>query len=244
MNKERWAQAVKAASCAASYRRENGFTETKDDYFVDGVQWADEWLIKRVSEIDLSSSGRLHNIWKGMRARCNNPKIPSYKNYGGRGIRVCDNWNIFFNFAIWSILNGYNDILTIDRINNDKGYCPENCRWVDKKVQANNTSRNNFINGKTIAQYAEEANMNYRTIHNRVSRSKMTIEEALSSPPYNPQKVYQYDMEGNFIAEYSSAKEAYKSICGSQNGRHHINDVCKGIRKSTLGYIWSYKKRE
>lgn len=80
------------------------------------------------------SNKRIYNIWKGMRRRCNNPKYPKYKFYGGKGVRVCDEWNKpyggFEKFYEWAISNGYDDDLTIDRIESDKDYCPENCRWI------------------------------------------------------------------------------------------------------------------
>ena len=87
------------------------------------------------------TSTRLYNIWISMKQRCFNKKSNNYQWYGGRGIRVCDEWLEFENFYKWSILNEYEDNLTIDRIDNNKGYCPNNCRWVDNFTQARNTRR-------------------------------------------------------------------------------------------------------
>lgn len=88
-------------------------------------------------------STRLHSIWNSMKQRCNNPNNPKYMDYGGRGITVCDEWNeSFIAFRNWALANGYVDgkghDCSIDRINNDGGYYPENCRWTTAKVQANN----------------------------------------------------------------------------------------------------------
>ena len=81
---------------------------------------------------------RLYNIWCGMRKRCNNPNCQAFENYGGRGITVCNAWSSFPCFRDWALSHGYNDTLSIDRINNDGNYEPGNCRWVNAKTQANN----------------------------------------------------------------------------------------------------------
>ena len=82
---------------------------------------------------------RLHSIWHGMKNRCLNPKTPFFKNYGGRGISICDDWlNNFDRFYKWALENGYKENLTIDRIDNDKGYYPLNCRWATYKQQRAN----------------------------------------------------------------------------------------------------------
>lgn len=86
----------------------------------------------------------LYRTWISMRKRCYSVTEPAYKDYGGRGITVCDEWNSDYNsFLIWAKSNGYQKGLTIDRIDNDKGYYPDNCRFVDNYVQANN-KRNNI----------------------------------------------------------------------------------------------------
>ena len=84
---------------------------------------------------------RLYNIYCGMIARCYHSQSISYKYYGGKGITVCDEWKDSFKaFALWAESNGYNDNLSIDRINNTKGYSPDNCRWIPKNHQQNNRS--------------------------------------------------------------------------------------------------------
>lgn len=82
---------------------------------------------------------RVYNTWAHMKQRCNNPSNDAYKYYGERGITVCKEWERdFLSFYQWAICKGYNDTLSIDRIDNDKGYFPENCRWADAVTQAAN----------------------------------------------------------------------------------------------------------
>lgn len=93
------------------------------------------------------SGTRLHRIWKAMKTRCSNPNFHQYRDYGGRGITVCEEWEQSFeSFHEWAIAHGYTDELTIDRINNDLGYCPQNCRWATRKEQ-NLNKRNNVKKG-------------------------------------------------------------------------------------------------
>ena len=119
---------------------------------------------------------RLYNIWKCMRQRCNNPHNPSYPRYGGRGITICPEWNEYAVFRDWAMRNGYNDSLSIDRIDNENGYMPDNCRWADAKTQTNNTRRNHYINfhgeKRTMAEIARMTGQTYSTIQHRVDRGQ------------------------------------------------------------------------
>jgi hypothetical protein len=90
------------------------------------------------------SSSRLYGVWESMKTRCTNPTYPHYKDYGGRGIAVCNEWSSDFQtFATWALSNGYDESApkgkcTLDRIDPDGNYCPENCRFADTEVQQNN----------------------------------------------------------------------------------------------------------
>ena len=93
------------------------------------------------------SRTRLYETWENMKTRSGNEKYGHYA-----GISVCDEWLSFQNFYEWAISNGYRDDLTIDRIDNEGNYEPNNCRWVDRKVQANNTSRNRYMTYKGVTK--------------------------------------------------------------------------------------------
>ena len=94
---------------------------------------------------------RLYRIWSGMKSRCLNKNNVKYKNYGARGIKVCDEWkNDFMAFYNWAISNGYRNNLSIDRINNDDNYEPDNCRWITLQAQNWNTTRTKNHPPKTI----------------------------------------------------------------------------------------------
>lgn len=123
------------------------------------------------------SKTRIYKIWKNMRQRCYCEKNISYYNYGAKGIRVCDEWNSdngFINFYNWSINNGYDENLTIDRIDCSGNYTSENCRWITNMEQQSNKTNNHYINynGKTytLSQLAREFNIKHQTLEKRLKR--------------------------------------------------------------------------
>ena len=107
----------------------------------------------------------LNIVWCGMKERCNNPNSENYKWYGGRGIRVCEEWNNnFYSFYTWAINNGWEKGLELDRLDNMKDYCPENCKWVTHKQQCRNRRSNVFIkiNGISLLMCEWEERFNLR----------------------------------------------------------------------------------
>lgn len=128
---------------------------------------------------------KLYWVYYAMLARCHNKNCPRYEGYGARGITVCTEWrNDKETFYTWALQNGYKEGLTLDRINNDKGYSPENCVWVSNKENCNHNRKTHFLTykGKTqsLKKWSEEMGINYSTLKNRVNRSKMSAEQALS----------------------------------------------------------------
>ena len=130
---------------------------------------------------------RLQGIRACMMQRCYNPKNKGYHNYGGRGITVCEEWSTDSKaFIEWALANGYQEGLSIDRIDNNKGYSPENCRWATRKQQQNNTRKNVrvTINGEThtYAEWAEILGVDKNRFHHRLKYG-WNLERVLSEPP-------------------------------------------------------------
>jgi hypothetical protein len=124
-----------------------------------------------------ASKTRLYNIWKGMRARCFNVNSPAYPRYGGRGILICSAWNSYPPFQVWARGNGYSENLTIDRINNDGNYCPENCRWIPRSENNKNRIHKKKLNETQIAEIHTRRNRgeSYEAIARIYGVAPMTI---------------------------------------------------------------------
>lgn len=142
-----------------SYKLRHGISKSCGCY----MRETSRKTIRRISITHGKTHTRLHVIWTSMKGRCYSEHYDSYYNYGGRGIKVCDEWlDDFMNFYNWAMANGYNDTLTIDRIDNDLGYSPENCRWVTTKEQARNRRTCVYLTvdgeTKTVAEWAEITN--------------------------------------------------------------------------------------
>lgn len=129
---------------------------------------------------------RICNIWGGIKDRCSNPLNDRYSDYGGRGIKICDEWsNSLEDFVKWALKNGYQDGLTIDRIDVNGNYEPDNCRWATAHEQANNTRKNVFItyNGEThsISEWSVITGINRSTLNYRYKHYK-NIEDVFEKP--------------------------------------------------------------
>lgn len=129
---------------------------------------------------------RLYMTWQDMKKRCSNPKSIGYHNYGGRGIKVCEEWkNDFQSFYDWAMANGYTDELTIDRIDVNGNYEPNNCRWATIKEQGFNRRNNHLLtfNGitKTMMEWSMETGLNYDCIRARINDYGWSVEKALTT---------------------------------------------------------------
>lgn len=131
------------------------------------------------------SNSLIYRVHHSMKNRCLNKNDRNYKNYGGRGIKICDEWLNFESFYEWSQKSGYKKGLTIERINVNQDYCPENCEWIPLSKQNRNTRSNIRVNfdGKIqiLSDWAKETGINFYTLRNRLNYN-WTIEESLTTP--------------------------------------------------------------
>lgn len=192
------------------------------------------------------SGTRIYVEWASMKARCYNKESKSYNRYGGRGIRVCQEWlDDFMNFYNWAMANGYRDDLTIERKDVNGNYCPENCCWITAKEQAKNrrtTLKTRDKNGNEVyaMDIAEENGIPMNVVIARKS-SGWDLNKALNTPLIEQtikRKVLQISLDtGNVIAEYESIGEASRK---TRTERSSISRCCLGERNKAGGYAWRY----
>lgn len=187
---------------------------------------------------------RIRKILNSMRSRCYNIKNNRYKNYGARGIKICEEWSGkqgLKNFYNWAIENGYKKDLSIDRIDNNGDYEPSNCRWATSREQSNNRTTNRLITYNkethTLAEWSRILGISYNILQSRLNKDNWTIEESFfgKAKTYR-RRVLKYDLEGNYLKTYDSIQEAKKE-CGKFL---KIIECCKRRCKTAGGYIWRY----
>lgn len=133
------------------------------------------------------SNTRIYREWANMKRRCYTPSIKSYKDYGGRGITVCNEWKESFeSFMKWALNNGYADNLTIERKDTNGNYCPENCEWIPLNQQQKNRRNCRLINYNgqtmTLTEWCKKLNLPFNRIHYRLYSLGWSFERAISEP--------------------------------------------------------------
>ena len=193
---------------------------------------------------------RIYNVWHTMKERCYVKKQISYPNYGGKGIKVCDEWQDFIPFMEWAYANGYDENAprgqcTLDRIDPNGDYCPENCRWVDASVQANNKSTNVFLeyNGvvDTLSNHARRLGVNPVLAEGRYLKQKPLSDVFKVGRVGDVKKVAQYDKDMNLIKIWDSCTEISKTLGYKINS---LRGNLAGYSKTCKGYIWKYYDEE
>lgn len=155
-------------------------TETRSDRLRNGRAQSCGCLHKKHGK----SNTRLYHIWRQIKTRCYNKNNRDYMKYGDRGIQICDEWlNNFQAFYDWAIENGYKENLTIDRVNVNGNYEPDNCTWATKKQQARNKRDTLYYTidceTKSLSEWCEISNLKYNKVYCRIHRDNWPIERAL-----------------------------------------------------------------
>lgn len=190
----------------------------------------------------------LYACYYRMRHRCENPADSSYKRYGGRGIKVCQEWkDDIVSFIEWGISNGYKDGLSIDRIDNNGDYSPENCRWANPTQQSNNRRSNKFVeyNGErhTYAEWSRIVGIKQLTIRHRIENLKWSVEDALTIPTderrygilQNANIMTAVYKDGELVGVFNSSTEAAK-YCGL--GKSSVSRCLRGEVAQAKGYVF------
>lgn len=193
---------------------------------------------------------RLYNIWTCMKMRCLNKNNPRYHRYGGRGIRVADCWlHDYQSFKKWALSNGYGEGMSIERIDNDGNYCPENCKWIPQSQQSKNRTMNIAVSyrGETmcLSDMCRKYDVynHYGTIRDRILKKHMSFEEAINTPV---KSIHDNDITGKRYGRLTVLhfSRFYKRcsywLCKCDCG------MIKEIRKDYLGRVLSCRclKRE
>lgn len=177
---------------------------------------------------------KLYKIWIELRERCNNPNNKSYFHYGSRGIKVCPEWNNpddgYINFKKWSLENGLKPGLTIDRINNDLGYYPENCQWTNNKVQCNNRRTTHYLQiGKyvfSVTIWAEIIGVPFKTLFSRINYG-WPIKDVVLTIPGKPKGTYYATIE---IPDKYRIYNKYDEFVKNGKAEEFTEDTAFGVK--------------
>lgn len=205
---------------------------------------------ERVITVNKQKYPRIYGVWSKMHSRCENPNNKSYRTYGAAGITVCDEWRDFNNFREWAYANGYDEdaphfACTLDRIDNTKGYSPDNCRWVDMKAQSRNTSRNIRIayNGVMMVatDLAKALGIDDNYLIERI-RAGLTIDEIVALP-----KHARFRKTSFRPVTCVETGQKFPSINAAAQciSRHPstLSVALKNQKRTCAGYHWSYTNK-
>ena len=193
---------------------------------------------------------RIYNLWHTMKERCYVPTHISYRVYGGRGIKVCEEWQEFIPFMEWAYANGYDENAprgqcTLDRIDPNGDYCPSNCRWVSMSVQANNKTDNVYLEYQgitdTLSNHARRVGISPVLAEGRYLKGMELSDVFKVGRVGEVKKVAQYDKEMNLIKIWDSCMEICETLGYKMNS---LRGNLAGYSKTHKGYIWEYYDEE
>lgn len=206
----------------------------------------DEVCSKKASKFKHSVKDypRLYSIYNGIKKRCYNENEARYKDYGARGIEMCESWSNntdgFDNFVEWSLLNNYTDDMTIDRIDVNSDYAPENCRWVSLAEQALNKRDTLWVTykGKKIPlmTLCNEMGMSYDTVHNRVYTLNWSVERAVETPSQQEESLLSKCREKGI--NYSTVRDRIHKFGWSEDRALNTPSLGRKVsrKKNSKGY--------
>lgn len=179
----------------------------------------------------------LYWAWKSMKQRTQNPNCKAYKNYGGRGIKTCDEWQSFEPFCNWALSNGYKVGLDLDRKNNDKGYSPDNCRWVTRQENVNNRRVTILltVNGETHScdQWEKKSG---------IPRGTLKVWSETKGKKYAENRIKKALINGYVPMDYGNQRKPVRHIDSGKTFRS-VRDAAKyfGMSSGTLSHCINHK---
>ncbi len=195
------------------------------------------------------SNTRLYNVWISIKDRCLNPNNKNFHNYGKRGITICDEWKEdFLSFYEWAMENGYDEEAprgqcTIDRIDNNGDYSPDNCRFITHKEQCNNTRRNVKIeyNGQLMSydELSAATGLKKKTIEAR--HQKHDSPDRIVRSTDRGIKIDMFELNGKYLRSFNSASDAARYMNnGNPKSNGKILACARGLKHSYKGYLWRF----
>lgn len=187
---------------------------------------------------------RLHGIWVDVKRRCYSPSRPRYKDYGGRGITVCEEWlQSFDNFVEWALANGYDENLTLERKDVNGNYCPENCEWITLRAQCRNKRDTIYVEyrGETykLIELCKQAKVSYYTVHNRL-QSGWSVEDAIDTPSVQENSLMKKCRERNM--NYQAVRDRIMKLGWTEERALSTPILGRGANQETYGFKWDDRK--